>query len=188
MTEPKSSAHGITWNFEGLYNSLDDPKLKADLEAVVKGAEEFAGKYRELIGPELEPARLKGALDELEALVRGMRKPYYYAHLRFAQCTTDKKVGAVKQMAEEYYVKAQKPIIFFDLEWCKLDDENASRIMADPALDKYRHYLEAARLMKPHKLSENEEKLIASLELSGRTAFVRLFDAVSYTHLRAHET
>ena len=59
MSEQKSSAHGIAWNFEGLYTSLDDPKLKADLEACVKGAEEFESKYRSLIGPDLTAQTLR---------------------------------------------------------------------------------------------------------------------------------
>lgn len=176
MSEQKSSADGIAWNFEGLYSSLDDPKLKADLEAVVKGAEEFESKYRNLIGLDLEPAKLKEAMDELEMLVRDLRKPYYYARLRFAQNCTSKEAGAAKNMVEEYYVKAQKPMIFFELAWCNLDDEIANKIINAPELDKYKHHLDAQRLMKPHQLTENEEKLVASLDLSGRNAFVRLFD------------
>ncbi len=176
MSEQKSSADGVAWNFEGLYKSLDDPKLKADLEAVVKGAEEFERKYRNIMGPEITAPQLKEALDELERLARDLRKPHYYTHLRFSQNCTSKEAGAAKSMAEEYYVKAQKPLVFFELAWCNLDDEIANRIMNAPELEKYKHYLDAQRLMKPHQLTENEEKLVASLELSGRLAFVRLFD------------
>ncbi len=176
MAEQKSSADGIAWNFEGLYNSLDDPKLKADLEAVVKRAEEFESKYRNLIGPNLEPAKLKEAMDELERLIRDLRKPHYYANLRFSQNCTSKEAGATKSMAEEYFVKAQKPLVFFELAWCHLDDAIANKIMNAPELERYKHYLDAQRLMTPHLLTENEEKLVASLDLSGRNAFVRLFD------------
>ena len=176
MSEQKSSADGVAWNFEGLYKSLDDPKLKADLETVVKGAEEFERKYRNIMGPEITAPQLKEALDELERLARDLRKPHYYTHLRFSQNCTSKEAGAAKSMAEEYYVKAQKPLVFFELAWCNLDDEIANRIMNAPELEKYKHYLDAQRLMKPHQLTENEEKLVASLELSGRLAFVRLFD------------
>ena len=176
MSEQKSSADGVAWNFEGLYKSLDDPKLKADLEAVVKGAEEFERKYRNIMGPEITAPQLKEALDELERLARDLRKPHYYTHLRFSQNCISKEAGAAKSMAEEYYVKAQKPLVFFELAWCNLDDEIAKRVMNAPELEKYKHYLDAQRLMKPHQLTENEEKLVASLELSGRLAFVRLFD------------
>ena len=176
MSEQKSSAHGIAWNFEGLYTSLDDPKLKADLEACVKGAEEFESKYRNLIGPDLTAQNLKTSLDELEILARDMRKPYYYAHLRFSQNCTSKEAGATKSMADEYYVKAQKPLVFFELAWCNLDDGIANNMMNAPELEKYKHYLEAQRLMKPYQLTENEEKIVASMDLSGRNAFVRLFD------------
>jgi len=176
MSGQKSSAEGIAWNFEGLYNSLDDPKLKADFDAVVKGAEEFERKYRNLIEPDLEPATLKGALDELENIMRDLRKSYYYAYLTFTQDCTSKEAGAAKNMAEEYYVKVQNPLVFFELGWCNLDEDIAKKIMDVPELKKYRHYLDVKRLMKPHQLTENEEKIVASLDLSGRSAFVRLFD------------
>ena len=176
MTGQKSSADGIAWNFEGLYSSLDDPRLKADLEAVVRGAEEFEKKYRDIMGPNLTATQLREALDEMERLVRNMRKPGYYVHLRFAQNCTSKEAGAAKSMAEEYEVKAQKLLVFFELAWCSLDDDIARKLMDSPELEKYRHYLDAQRLMTPHQLTENEEKLVASLDLSGRSAFVRLFD------------
>ena len=176
MSEQKSSADGVAWNFEGLYTSLDDPKLRADMEAVVKGAEEFERKHRNLIGPDLTAPQLKEALDELEILARDLRKPYYYSYLSFTQNCTSKEAGAAKAMAEEYYVRAKKPVIFFDLAWCALDDDIAKNIMEIPELAKYQHYLDAQRLMKPHQLSEDEEKLADALELSGRSAFVRLFD------------
>ena len=134
MTEQKSSAHGITWNFEGLYTSLDDPKFKADLESVVKGAEEFESKHRNLIGPDMSAAQLKAGMEDLEELARNLRKPYYYANLRFAQNCTSKEAGAAKAMADEYYVKAHKSMVFFDLEWCKLDDDIAGRIMNESEL------------------------------------------------------
>ena len=147
MSEQKSSADGVAWNFEGLYTSLDDPKFRADLEAVVRGAEEFERKHRSLIGPDLTAPQLREAMDEMEILARDIRKPYYYAHLNFTQNCTSKEAGAVKAMAEEYYVRAKKPVIFFDLAWCNLDDDIAKKIMNSPELAKYQHYLDAQRLI-----------------------------------------
>ncbi len=176
MTDAKSSADGVTWNFEGIYTSLDDPSFVQDLENAVKGAEEFERKYRDKMGPNITVDELAQAMIDMDNLAGQILKPLYYAHLRFAQNTSSKEAGAAKAKSEEYYVKGQKHTVFFDLAWCDIDDEVAEKLMNDPKLAKYRHYLHASRLMKPHQLTENEEKLVASLDLSGRTAFVRLFD------------
>ena len=51
----------------------------------------------------------------------------------------------------------QNRMMFFDLWWKYLDDENAKRLLE--ASGDYRYYLESLRLFKPHTLSEAEEKL-----------------------------
>src|SRR5205807_885889 len=65
---------------------------------------------------------------------------------------------------------------FFDLEWVKVADDTARRLIADFALARYRHLLEQKRAWKPHFLTEPEEKLLEEKTVTGRAAFVRLFD------------
>ena len=40
----------------------------------------------------------------------------------------------------------------------------------------YRHYLEQKRAWRPHFLTEPEEKILEEKSVTGRSAFVRLFD------------
>ncbi len=171
-----SSAKGIEWNFAGLYQSLDDPRIKQDMEKAVKRAEAYEAKYRPILKRGMAPTQLREALEELEAITRDVRKPYYYAHLKFSQNTQSKEAGALKQAVAELYVKAERPLIFVELAWCHISEAEAKRLMKSPELAKYKHLLEIKRLMKPHQLSEPEEKLMSALELSGRKAFIRLFD------------
>src|SRR5262249_48420758 len=55
-------------------------------------------------------------------------------------------------------------------------DADAARLAADPRLASYRHFLEQKRAWKPHYLSEPEEKVLEEKSVTGRAAFVRLFD------------
>src|SRR5437588_588090 len=55
-------------------------------------------------------------------------------------------------------------------------DEPARALAAAPLLARYRHYLEQKRLWRPHYLSEPEEKVLEEKAVTGRAAFVRLFD------------
>ena len=50
------------------------------------------------------------------------------------------------------------------------------KLLADTDLAHYRHYLEQKRAWKPHYLSEPEEKVLDEKAVTGRAAFVRLFD------------
>src|SRR5205807_9615716 len=69
-----------------------------------------------------------------------------------------------------------KHLIFFDLEWIKVADDAVRTLLADPKLARYRHYLDQKRAWRPHFLSEPEEKLLDEKSVTGRAAFVRLFD------------
>src|SRR5262249_35027069 len=69
-----------------------------------------------------------------------------------------------------------KHLIFFDLEWVKLPDEVVQPLLRTPALAPFRHYLDHKRVWRPHVLSEPEEKVLDEKNVTGRAAFVRLFD------------
>src|SRR5437870_727499 len=125
---------------------------------------------------------------ELEGLSEQMDKPLIYASLVHAAKTDDPRRGALLSHTREQRTVINKHLIFFDLEWVKLADEPAGALIADPELGKYRHYLEQKRLWRPHYLSEPEEKILDDKSVTGRAAFVRLFDetvsslAFPFTH------
>src|SRR5262249_33249739 len=55
-------------------------------------------------------------------------------------------------------------------------DRDAQALLQQPVLAKYHHYLEQKRAWRPHYLSEPEEKILDDKAVTGRAAFVRLFD------------
>ncbi len=173
-----SSAAGVQWNLKDLYQAVDDAAISRDLDAARKRAQAFESTYRGTIstvnGPSAE--HLHKAVTELEGLSEQMDKPLVYAHLLHAASTDDPAVGALLARTREERTAINKHLIFFDLEWVKLADEPARRLVNDPRLARYRHYLEQKRAWKPHYLSEPEEKVLDEKGLTGRAAFVRLFD------------
>jgi oligoendopeptidase F len=66
-------------------------------------------------------------------------------------------------------------LLFFSLEWQAVPDEHVAQILDDPAIGKYRHYLEAERRFTPHTLTEAEEKILVESSVNGRSAWVRFF-------------
>src|SRR5206468_8154717 len=84
--------------------------------------------------------------------------------------------GALLSRTQEQRTLINKHLIFFDLEWIKVEDDAVRGLLASPALAPYRHYLEQKRAWRPHYLSEPEEKILEEKSVTGRAAFVRLFD------------
>jgi oligoendopeptidase F len=178
MTQPTSSADGVTWDLDDLYTGPDDPRLTQDLDGALARARAFEASYRGKIATETGPSPdlVFTALRELEGLAEQRDRPAVYAGLLHAAKTDDPKRGALLSRTREHSTLVNKHLIFFDLEWIQLRDEPARRLMDAPALAKYRHYLEHERALRPHRLSEPEEKILDDKSVTGRSAWERLFD------------
>ncbi len=176
--EQDSSARGVAWDLSDLYAGVDDPNISRDLETALRRAEAFETTYRGKIATDAGPdaPTLLTALTELESLFEQMDRPLIFAHLLHAAKTDDPRHGALLSRTREQRTVINKHLIFFDLEWAKLDDAPARALMARPELARYRHYLEQKRAWRPHYLSEPEEKVLEEKTVTGRAAFVRLFD------------
>jgi oligoendopeptidase F len=176
--QPTSSADGIEWNLTDLYASVDDPRISRDLDGALKRAQAFEAAYRGRIHVEGGPAPdlLLAAVTELESLSEQMDRPAVYASLVHAAKTDEPRHGALLVRTREAATAINKHLIFFDLEWVQVPDAAAQALLAKPQLARYRHYLEHKRVWRPHYLSEPEEKILDEKAVTGRAAFVRLFD------------
>ncbi|MGL4553685.1 MAG: M3 family oligoendopeptidase [Gemmataceae bacterium] len=172
-----SSAANVSWDLNDLYAAADDPRIDADLDAALGRAKAFEALYRGKVGA--DAASLAAAVKEYESLGEQTDRSAAYAGLLHAAKTDDPKHGALLAKTRERRTAINKHLIFFDLEWVAIDDARAAALLADPALERYRHWLAQKRVWKPHYLSEPEEKILEEKSNTGRAAFVRLFDETS---------
>ena len=175
-----SSAEGVAWNLADLYGGPEDPAIEEDLDAALSRAQAFEARYRGAIAIEggIEPGSLCEALAEFEALHEQIDRALSYAHLVHAADSDTAANGALLQSVRERATAIRKRLIFFELEWLDLSDEDAQRLIADPELARYRHHLESERHYRPHRLTEPEEKILDEKANTGSHAFSRLFDEV----------
>ncbi|HEV3203341.1 MAG TPA: M3 family oligoendopeptidase [Gemmataceae bacterium] len=173
-----SSADGVTWDLKDLYAGVDDPRITQDLDEALRRARVFEAAYRGKIGADSGPTPdfLLDALVELESLTEQMDKPAVYATVVHAAKTDDPQRGALLTRTREARTLINKHLIFFELEWVQLPDVSVQQLLDSPSLAKYRHYLDHKRIWRPHYLSEPEEKVLDEKAVTGRAAFVRLFD------------
>jgi oligoendopeptidase F len=174
--ERREAAKGVTWDLTELYNGFADPRIASDLAEALQLAQGFATTYRGAINNTLTSRLLAEAMTELESLLDLAYRPACFAQLIHAADTSNPKAGALLQMVQEKSTAISTHLIFFDLDWADLDESVAAKLLADPALARYRHHLDNVRKFKPHKLSEPEEKIVAEMDNTGASAFQRLFD------------
>lgn len=175
VSESDLTASEIKWELEPLLEgeSVDSLLDRADLVAAEIEAE-WRGKVAELDADGL--ASLMSRVGELEEVLGRVGS---FGGLRFAEDTLDAKRGALMAKVEERATQTQTHLVFFELEWANVEDEKAESLIADERLKFCAHYLENIRRYRDHLLTEPEEKVITEKSVSGRAAWVRLFDELS---------
>lgn len=167
----------VAWNLGDLFSGIDDPKIEKSLDDSLVRAKEFAEKYRGKIDNDsLTAQTLYAAISDYETMVQDMAKPSYYASLVFAADTSKPENGALMQHVQERGTEIALELMFFDLELMAAKPEIIDRIIEESVLDKYRHFIKAARLFREHRLSEPEERILEEKANTGGRAFERLFE------------
>src|SRR5688572_4283796 len=176
-----NSAEGIGWDLSDLFAGRDDPKIEATLKNCHGRAEAFAERFRY---PMEQPNTLTAgillqALNELETIYEALGRVGSYSGLLYAADTAKPEYQDLEQRVEQRSTEIRNQLLFFELEWLKCDEEIANRLIGDPRLNAYRHYLANLRRYRPHTLSEPEEKIINEKHNTGRNAFGRLFSEMT---------
>lgn len=174
MSTQTTGAEEIAWDLSDLYESAEDPRLEKDIEAALEEAKAFRRRHHGKVAA-LDAKGLGAAVSELEELASRVQRAFAFARLIYSTDTSDEARGALLQKLQERATALQTELLFFELEWINLDDEKAERILADPAVERYRHYLESKRRYRPYVLTEPEEKILSEKSVSGSDAWARLF-------------
>lgn len=164
------------WDLKDLYKNPADPALKKDMARTTKQAQQFAQAYRGQIQQIAKtPPKLLAVIKKYEQLLQASAKPYYYAHLLFST-NSNPKNGAFMQHTQSHYVAIRQQLLFFELALAHLPPQHLKKLQREPLLKNYRHFLQRQFDYKPHRLSEAEEKLMSDKALTGKSAFMRLFE------------
>lgn len=170
-------AKGIVWDLGALYTSADSPEIHSDLEAAIELGNTFQKKYHHKIAAaDCTAELLLNALQDYEKLIEKAYRPYGMANLLFTADGRSDQYKAMVARVQEVMTRLQNLTLFFALEIQKIPDAKLATFFESGLLDHYRHHIESLRLFAPYTLSEKEEQIINRKNLSGRVAFVNLFD------------
>ncbi|MBV9837105.1 MAG: M3 family oligoendopeptidase [Solirubrobacterales bacterium] len=162
------------WDLDPLVDGDGDEGVRRLLADALTRAEAFAGRYAAAVA-ELDSEQLADAMRELGEINELVGRAGSFASLRFATDTADPARGALLQHVQEGATEIETKLLFFELEWAALEDEQAERLLSGPGLEFCAHYLRSTRRYRPHLLSEHEEKILAEKSISSQSAWSRLF-------------
>ena len=173
-TEADLTAADVAWDLEPLLGADDIDHHLAAAERLVTELERVRGTVADL-----DAAGLAGVMQILAELQEHLGRAGSYAGLRFTVDTLDAERGALMQRVEEESTAIATRAIFFELEWAAVPDEQADALLADPALEFCAHHLRSTRRYRPHLLTEPEEKILAEKDVTGSSAWSRLFSELT---------
>jgi len=178
-TETDLAASDVAWDLEPLVEGQGPTGVDEHLTA----ADACASRLEEARGTvaDLDAAGLAAVMQHVAELQEHLGRAGNYAGLRFTVDTTDAERGALMQRVEEESTAIATRAIFLELEWAEVPDERADALLADPVLDFCAHYLRSARRYRPHLLTEPEEKILAEKDVTGSSAWARLFSELTST-------
>ena len=172
MDTQTTGAENVHWDLAHLY--LSESALRKDLIDVTSEAESFNKSWRGRVAS-LEAIQMREAITEYELIQERVGRAMTYVYLSWVTATDDPARGALLQHVRELSTQISKNLLFFGLEWMRVDDDQAQMLMEDDELAGYRHFLECERLLKDYILSEAEEKVLAETQVTGRSAWMRYF-------------
>ena len=148
------------------------------LDEAEREAGEFAETYEGKVAG-LDSEGLRDAMTQLARISDLAGRALNYAHLRFAADTADPANGALLQMGSERATAIQTQLLFFELEWAALEEDEAERMLAGDGLEFCDHFLRNERRYRDHLLTAPEEKIATELSVTGAGAWSRLFDELT---------
>jgi oligoendopeptidase F len=164
------------WDLSGLFPGFDSPELESAFDNVEEQVASFEG-VRNKLNPDIDAETFLDVVRASEEATRIVNRIYVFAGLSFAEDTQNQNAQSLMGRVQQFVAEMQNRTLFFNLWWKDLDDANAQRLM--DASGDYRYYLEEIRHFKPHTLSEAEEKVVNLKDVTGSSALVNLYDAIT---------
>jgi oligoendopeptidase F len=166
------------WNLADLVEDPSGTQFKDLLKAIETQLADFESRRKSLhSGTSQED--FEKMIHELESISEKVSIASGYAHLLYYADTSSSEASALVTRMEKMTSDVSNRTLFFDL-WFKkgIDDNHATRLI-DSVPRVYRDYLRHKRLAARYALSEPEEKIINTLEVTGTRALVKIYDKMT---------
>ena len=178
MTSSYANMKVGRWDISDLVKDPYSEDFSWFLRSIEEQVIQFEG-CRHLLHPDISPKEFEGLIHMLESISEKMSIASGHAYLSYYADTSSNEASALVIKMEKLVSEISNRMLFFDL-WFKkqIDDETATRLIN--AIPKaYQEYLRHKRLVAKYSLSEPEEKIINTLEVTGVRALIKIYDKMT---------
>lgn len=157
-----------------------DPKSQA-FQKQIRDLESAARKFERIkatLDPKMSSKKFMSILHDLEEISEKMSRVGGYASLAYSANTQSDEATSLMTKMSKLGSEISNRVLFFDLWWkTRIDDKNAKRLINEAG--ELSEYLNHKRLVARYSLSEPEERIINTLDVTGISALVKLYDKIT---------
>lgn len=148
------------------------------VENIKRKVEEFENN-RVILKRDLGTTIFEGLLNKIESILEDLSIVNSFAQLKYAADTSSNEAASLVLQTEKLSSEISNKILFFDLWFKKELDENNAQRLIESTSPVYREFLKHKRLLARYSLNESEEKIINTLEVTGPSALVKIYDRMT---------
>jgi oligoendopeptidase F len=166
------------WDISDLVKDPSSEEFSRFLRSIEEQVVQFEGN-RQLLRPDIPSEEFERLIHMLESISEKVSIASGHAYMSYYADTSSNEASALVIKMEKLASEISNRMLFFDL-WFKkqIDDQNANRLInAIPTA--YQEHLRHKRLVAKYSLSEPEEKIINTLEVTGIRALIKIYDKMT---------
>ena len=165
------------WDLSELTKNSKSPEFQKQIQELENQAKRFE-KIKLKLTPKISSKNFMSILKEVEEMSEKLSKIGGYASLSYSSDTQSDEATSLLTKMSKLGSEISNKILFFDLWWkTQVDEKNAKRLIKDTG--ELEEYLLHKRLFAKYALSEPEEKIINTLDVTGISALVKLYDKIT---------
>jgi oligoendopeptidase F len=167
-----------TWKLDDLIKDPNGNELQDFLESIATKVTQLESKRKDL-HDKISTVEFETFLHSIEDISEKVNIASGYAHLIYAADTSSNERAALVTKMAMFGSNMANRLLFFDL-WFKKEvgEETADRLI-ESVSPVYREYLKHQRLLAKYTLTEPEEKIITTLEVTGTSALIKIYDRMT---------
>lgn len=165
------------WDLSELAKNPKSVAFQNQIKELENQAKKFE-KIKSKLDPKMSSKKFMEILTQVEEISGKMSKIGGYASLSYSSDTQSDEATSLMTKMSKLGSDISNKILFFDLWWkTQVDEKNAKRLIKDAG--ELSEYLAHKRLIAKYSLSEPEERIINTLDVTGISALVKLYDKIT---------
>jgi len=165
------------WNLSELVKDPKSPSFNVRLKEIEQSVKTFQ-KNKKLLKANLSENKFLAMLHSLETITEKFSIISGYASLEYSSDTQSDEATSLLSKMRKFGAQIENQTLFFDQWWKKqIDDKNANRLMSSSG--ELYEFLRYKRLLARYSLTEPEERIINTLDVTGHSALVKLYDKIT---------